>query len=619
MTKGNPYLYQFLMFYSQSEAGNGLTRGLDSELARRTYVRTRLDRELMRAVLSGKLRLVVLTGNAGDGKTAFIQKVEEEAKAQGAEIQRNDSLGVSFTHAGCRLNALYDGSVETKDLGNREMLSDFFREVAGETAPTGNFCLIVAMNEGKLRDFLSHTSGFSWLSRTLLSHLDHAAALPDDVALVNLNLRAVVDASADQTDCLFDQILDRYVAEEFWSACDSCPARHRCPVKFNVDTFRFRPTEGLVEKDLAVIQENNKSAQLARARFKAIFQILHFRKRIHLTVRDLRSALAFTLFGKKTCDQIITDVELDDYRPTDFSRNYYYNALFDTDEKDRVLGLLREFDVGLSTSPTLDSQLSFTRPTSSEFKGLFHSFQNVRQPDNGRSDADEIDLVELFRQKPTSAEARTTERLAAAKRYVQSARRKLFFEGHFPGKNGNERVIATQLLPYDNLPDFMSYIATGADDGGRLKEAIIHAISRSETIYDGQRGKENVCIRTRHDASSKVKAFFVYPADQFALRLPEPGSPGAYIEFLPSNIVLGHVHRPVALEISLDLYEMLMRIRDGYVPAAGEMRAFFLNLLMFKKQLMATPSERLLITDNDYRIYQLARTASNGVALSTLT
>jgi hypothetical protein len=63
---------------------------------------------------------------------------------------------------------------------------------------------------------------------------------------------------------------------------------------------------------------------------------------------------------------------------------------------------------------------------------------------------------------------------------------------------------------------------------------------------------------------------------------------------------------------------MLMRIRDGYVPAAGEMRAFFLNLLMFKKQLMATPSERLLITDNDFRIYQLTRTNSNGVALSSV-
>src|SRR5512143_3040541 len=109
----NPHLDQFLMLYSQSEAGNGLTRGLESDLARRTYVPTKLDRELMEAVLSGKLRLVILTGNAGDGKTAFIQKVEEEAKSCGADIQRRDSLGASFMLGGLVFRALYDGSVET--------------------------------------------------------------------------------------------------------------------------------------------------------------------------------------------------------------------------------------------------------------------------------------------------------------------------------------------------------------------------------------------------------------------------------------------------------------------------------------------------------------------------
>ena len=48
------------------------------------------------------------------------------------------------------------------------------------------------------------------------------------------------------------------------------------------------------------------------------------------------------------------------------------------------------------------------------------------------------------------------------------------------------------------------------------------------------------------------------------------------------------------------------------------MRAFFLNLLMFKKQLMALPAKELLLTETDYQIYKLIRTPQNGVALSTL-
>lgn len=613
---GNANLDQFLMFYSQSEAGNGLTRGLDSELAKKTYVPTRLDRELLGATLAGKYRLVILTGNAGDGKTAFIQKAEEAARSRGALVQKRDTLGASFSLDGRTYRALYDGSVEVPGKSNKEMLAEFFFPLAGDKPQPNGECLIVAMNEGKLRDFLSHVSGFSWLSRLLLQHLDHGSQLPGDIALVNLNLRAVVDAHPGQTNCLFDQILDRFVANEFWTACDECPARSRCPVKFNVDTFRLRREQGLAGKDLDSVRLTNQSARIARSRFKAIFQIMHFRKRVHLTVRDLRSALAYSLFGKKTCAQIYAESESD---AADFSGSYYYNAVFDPREKDRVLAFLREFDIGLASSPQLDSQLSFALPSSLEFKNLFHPFENPRHPSWGRSGTDIIELTWLHKQKPTSAEARTPERLEAARRYVQAARRRLFFEGRLPQADGQEVRIPTQLLPYDNLLEFMTYVESGQDPGGHLKEAVILAISRSETIYDSQRARENICIRTRQDTSARVKAYFVYPADQFALDLPETGAQAAYIEYLPANIILRQIGHPVSLDISLDLYEMLMRIRDGYMPAAGEMRAFFLNLLMFKKQLMTTPSERLLITDNDDRIFQLTRNTQNGVTLSSIT
>jgi len=68
----NIYLDGFLQFYSQAEAGNGLTRRLETDLAKRTYVSTRLDQALTPALLRGHIRLAILTGNAGDGKTAVI-------------------------------------------------------------------------------------------------------------------------------------------------------------------------------------------------------------------------------------------------------------------------------------------------------------------------------------------------------------------------------------------------------------------------------------------------------------------------------------------------------------------------------------------------------------------
>lgn len=605
----NPYLDQFLMFYSQSDAGNGLTRGLEDKLARRTYVPTKLDRDLRVAILDGKYRLIILTGNAGDGKTAFIQKLEEAAEAAGATVSRPDSLGSQFELGGRTFRTLYDGSVETTGTTNEEMLATFFADFAGDSPPTADMCLVVAMNEGKLIDFVSHTTEFKWLSATLLEHIQLDAALPNDLVLVNLNLRSVVDASRAQTDSLFDQILDRYVAEEFWTACDGCPARHRCPVKFNVDTFRLRSTAGLSEKDADAAEERNTSARVARSRLKSIFQILHFRKRIHVTVRDLRSVLAFTLFGKHTCAQIEQELQQGE---ADFTDRYYYNAIFNATEKDRILGLLRDFDVGLASLPMTDSRLSFTKPGSPEFRQLFLRFESSGP--SGRTTADVEDLRRLYDARPMSPEERTPEALGSARKYVASLRRRLYFEGDQPDETG-QRKFLSQLLPYDSIEEFMGFIETDVDPSGHLKQSIVLAISRSESIYDEQRGRENICIRTRHDADTAVKAFFTYPSAHFTLEVEKSPPQAKYVEYLPTSIHLHHHERAISLEISLDLYEMLMRIRDGFVPAAGEMRAFFLNLLMFKKQLMSLPSERLLLSSADYNLYQMSRTPQNGVSI----
>ncbi|WP_417385614.1 hypothetical protein [Gimesia sp.] len=605
----NPYLDQFLMFYSQSDAGNGLTRGLENDLARRTYVPTKLDRELRDAILDCNYRLVILTGNAGDGKTAFIQKLEEAAEAAGAKISRPDSLGSHFEINGRTFRTLYDGSVEVPGTTNQEMLANFFVDFEGDEPSSGNTCLVVAMNEGKLIDFLSHTTHFKWLSQKLLEHLQLNTPLADDMVLVNLNLRSVVDAARGQTDSLFDQILDRYVAEEFWTSCDGCPARHRCPVKFNVDTFRLRSISGLNDKDAEAVEERNASARIARSRLKSIFQILHFRKRIHVTVRDLRSVLAYTLFGKHTCQQIEQEIQSGS---TDFTDRYYYNAVFDANEKDRILGLLRDFDVGLASLPMTDSRLSFTRPGTSEFRQLFLRFDHPGTL--GRTNSDVEDLCRLYDSRPMSPEQRSQDSLETSRKYVSSLRRKLFFEGDQPDEQG-QRKFLSHLLPYDNIEEFMRFIETKTDPSGHLKQWIVLAISRSESIYDEQRGRENICIRTRHDADTAVKAYFTYPAGHFNLEVEEPPAQAKYVEYLPTSVQLRHHERNIVLEISLDLYEMLMRIRDGYVPAAGEMRAFFLNLLMFKKQLMSLPSERLLLSGSDYNLYQMSRTPQNGVSI----
>ena len=70
-----PWLRDLLQSYPGSRSGNRETRGLDSDFAERTYVETKLERALFDDLQEGSVSLVVLCGNAGDGKTALLQRL----------------------------------------------------------------------------------------------------------------------------------------------------------------------------------------------------------------------------------------------------------------------------------------------------------------------------------------------------------------------------------------------------------------------------------------------------------------------------------------------------------------------------------------------------------------
>ena len=99
---------------------NDENRGLDTEFARETYVPTELDGEFLDDILGGRYAAVVLTGNPGDGKTAFIQQI-----ALRLPIGRSKPLPihhwVSTGPSGRTFEAVLDGSASDTD---RDLTSD---------------------------------------------------------------------------------------------------------------------------------------------------------------------------------------------------------------------------------------------------------------------------------------------------------------------------------------------------------------------------------------------------------------------------------------------------------------------------------------------------------------
>ena len=150
----NPYVTRLLKLYSQARRDNSGTRGLN-EISQQTYVHTRLDRALQPAILDGQYRLVIITGNAGDGKTAFIQNLENEVK----DIERPSTNSSVFKYKGLVFRTNYDGSQdEGADRANDQVLSEFFTPFADASfsnIPNQSNVSIIAINEGRLVDFFS--------------------------------------------------------------------------------------------------------------------------------------------------------------------------------------------------------------------------------------------------------------------------------------------------------------------------------------------------------------------------------------------------------------------------------------------------------------------------------
>lgn len=587
----NPYVTRFLTMYSQARRDNSGTRGLD-DVARLTYVETRLDRLLRPAILDGQYQLVIITGNAGDGKTAFIKTLEAEVADQGAHVEQLTANSSSFQHQGLHFLTNYDGSQdEGAERANDQVLTEFFAPFADRMSPETGRVHVIAINEGRLIDFFGGPTAkaqFSYLGNQILTFFDEDGIdLPPWLLIVDLNQRSVV---ADDPDGPGGSILERQLQAllraEFWAPCDACQWRSRCFIKFNADTLA-----------------DAVSGPAVRERLRTLFEIVHLRRRLHVTMRDLRSALSWLISRDHRCEDV---AELLAGSPSvgELVPLFYYNAYSSDGQPaeghadDRLVALLRQIDPAEIANPSLDRQLYFLR--SDGLQAL--AFE-------GRVPADEALLSALRRDLHDSWEsAQDWEAVTRRRAYLATLRRKAFFERRDDGWE--------EMLPYRNLPRFRE-ATQGNEDLSGLKMDLIQGLSMAEGARNEALARRYICLRAGQESKAKIKSFRLFPASDFRVEVPPPRAPAnRYLEHTPDRLVLYHAPqddshrvpgaRRAELQISLDVLELLAQIRDGFVPSPNDVRGFFINLIIFKNALGHLPYRRALLTRDDESFYELA-------------
>ena len=591
----NPYVTRLLTLHSQARRNNGGTRGLD-EIARLTYVKTRLDERLAPAIADGRFRLVIVTGNAGDGKTAFLQQVEAFFRGIGSTIEPlATGNGARWTHAGLNFETNYDGSQDEGDTHNDDVLSAFLEPFAGTVlskAYTSEIRLI-AINEGRLLDFLEHSTHavrFIALRHFVLTALE-GKYQQDSLLLVNLNLRAV---AAGREQSLVDRQLNAMLRPELWEACSGCSHQGKCPIKHNADTLR-----------------DTHSGSATRARIRKLFEVLHLRRRAHVTIRDLRSALSWLLFQDHSCDDIDRLLTSEEAAAPERIADLYYPEAFSTNGgrltgtvEDRLVALLRQTDIGLVNEPQIDRRLDYDPLTAVPWMTY----------DDRSAYGWEV-VSGLRRNSPRSTDEASLSDLIESRRSVlRRFRRWAYFERRDDGWE--------QMLPYGSWRLLSEVIyAENADQrkaaAAILRDRVLEAMSLSEGLRGTQRRQEFLALRVSRIKKPTVRSYRLFPTSAFRIQVANTDGIGDFLEYAADSVdlVSDDSIGSATLRISLDLLEMMELIRGGYRPNPSDLQGLFVNLLIFRNALLSLPFDRVMVSADDDSMFEVSSHLSSGGAI----
>ncbi len=550
------WLGDLLQSYPGSLRGNRETRGLDSDFASRTYVETGLEPSLYRDLREGSARLVVLCGNAGDGKTALLQRLARRMGLGDHGSARRIVEGRTDTGSTVRMNL--DGSASWNGRSSGELLDEFL-EPFQQGQPAEDIAHLLAINDGRLLEWIddveARLGGSTPLTRDLISALEDRGETADHVRFVDLNRRSLMGAVAADGASIDTSFLERLVdslyggqrAADVWEPCHTCSAQDRCHV---FRAARLFAPHG--DADEAV-------RGCARQRLFEALQAVHLSGETQVTVRELRAALVYVLFGMHFCSDYHA-AESGDLLP-------YWDRAFDPESPGRQGDVLRELariDPALEAHPHVD-------------RVLLHPPR------------DDSGLAESLREDSQVPSER--------RRRLASERRRAYFEwteDEIDLLTGDAEALG--LARGRHLRQFRDLAIAGV--GARRKAAwrLCRGISRLEALPPQALDRPGVVPLRITPRTPTETAFWVEkPADAFRLQvdLPDTGE----IDRLHRQALLiyrARDGREETLRLGAELFHLLLELADGYQLGDVATDDTFAHLSIFVQRLVREDERRMI-------------------------
>jgi len=471
---------------------------------------------------------VILTGNAGDGKTYLCRRIVEAFTGQSV-TDWADRLDWPIEREEFILRVVKDLS----EVGE-EKAADLLYELAlDQLEERPRFVFLIAANEGRLRVVLQRER-LEELYREVDRQLREGPDLENDRLIVlNLNLATTSTYVLQALAWLTDPV--------HWEACKGCPVADTCPIRFNARRLRDRHIAGQVHRLYRVLEHLG----------------------VHVTIRDMLVHLAYTVTGGLGCEMVQKESHSLKWEPHRYV--YYENVWGETaDETFRrraaVIHYMRGLNVGEVSIFEVDHFITNECPDNWE-----------RQQEHRRLFGPSLDLGgRRFRQdraaylhggvsSPNPAEEHPL------MKWLPHCRRKLFFEW-------KDTDAADRLVPFLFLPDYFRLLGGSPALLDRYRRDLILGLNRAFSgLYLTDTDYLYVTSQYAHAVEQPVPLVRIrIPADNVTFRPHTPTAeafdrdgPVLQLEVFPPPRVKAD---PVRWQVNLLRFEYLMRRARGGTP-----------------------------------------------------
>jgi len=542
-----------LSSYPGSRFGNAETRGLDTEFAFDTYVPTDLDTTLPAEIRAGDVSLVILCGNAGDGKTAFLQRL---VQTLGGEPPQSSERVWSGRLADRKAMINLDGAASWKGRSADDLLDDLFGPFLDQPPKDGSIYL-VAVNDGRLMEWIEQAEmrhGERPLTRALTAGLTQQTQdVASHIRLVELNNRSLVGGLDLERGSISTHFVDELIrllvggaqAARIWAPCRTCSAQTRCSMKRSADMMG-------ASADPAILAEGAR----LRERLTEALQTVHQRNEIHITARELKAAISYVLFGLEDCEDLHRNPELESHDPADYA--------FNPESRGRQGELLREL---ARLDPALEGHARVDR---------YLVGKGAPDPAHG---------------------ARRFRDMVGRPLPLRDARRRAYLSwssDQVEAVGGDDHALT--LRDGRRASEFRVFPLLSEDQRLRIKQRLCRGLSRLEALPDlAYRDPERVPIRVLPRTPTETAFWIEKSASRFSLTA-ERFQSVAGLETLHRFLVLRYEPDHGGSEeliVPLELYSLLMDMADGVQILDAFSDDVFANLGVFTRRLAQEDERRL--------------------------